>query len=610
MSHKLNVSNEFGLGSSRTRWQMFSRWISDYKWLLLGLLWLAVIALGYRGLNDYYRSVAANNTDVHYWWDNLYGALQMFKGSKGEVFGSLSWELQLARFLAPALAIYTSLLGLAAIFREQFQLLRLRFIKSHIVICGLGDKGLPLAEGFLAKGRPVVVIDRNRNNTNAPQLREKGAIVLTGNAADPDILHKARLSQADYLIATSDEDGTNAEIAFQARRVIRNRRGKALACLVHIYDANLSNLLQGWEFGETGAGPLRLEFFNIFESGARALLEQHSALIKKIAESAYPQPHVVIIGLGQMGSSLAVNLVRRWESFQGHAGRRLGITVIDIEAEKKTRLLLSRYPELAVWSRIIPRQMEIKSAEFENADFLQPGKEWNPALAVFICLDEDAQSISAALTLHQRSRESGIPIIMRMVRESGLGYLLSGKSDSYHNIQAFSLVERTCKPDLIFGCMYETLARVIHEIYLENEKSKSNIPVKNPAVVNWEELTDDLKESNRAQAQHIRTKLRSIGYDLRPSTSWHPAPYEFNQDQLKVMAILEHERFVRERLDQGWRPGAPGRPKELQRKTNPTLVGWDKLPLEEQQKDILFAASIPVILARAGFEVYPVKQVN
>ena len=199
---------------------------------------------------------------------------------------------------------------------------------------------------------------------------------------------------------------------------------------------------------------------------------------------------------------------------------------------------------------------------------------------------------------------------MRMVHESGLGSLLSGKGSGYRDIKAFSLIERTCKPDLIFGCMYETLARVIHEIYLENEKSKGNIPGKNPSVVSWEELTDDLKESNRAQAQHIRTKLRAIGYDLRPSTSWHPAPHEFSQDQLRVMAILEHERFVQERLDQGWRPGAPGRPKDLQRKTNPTLVGWDKLPLDEKQKDILFAASIPVILARAGFEVYPVKPEN
>ena len=77
-----------------------------------------------------------------------------------------------------------------------------------------------------------------------------------------------------------------------------------------------------------------------------------------------------------------------------------------------------------------------------------------------------------------------------------------------------------------------------------------------------------------------------------------------------MMAILEHERFVKERLDQGWRPGAPGRPKDLIRKTNPTLVEWDKLPIDERQKDILFADSIPVILARAGFEVYPVKQVN
>ena len=599
------TDNDLRIDINRTWWQVFIHWLADYKWVFIGCLWIVVIALGYIGFTDYFDKEAINNTKNRYWWDILYHTFQMFVLENPDTVGSSNWQLQLARFLAPVLTVSTSLVVIGVIFREQLQLFRLRFLKKHIVICGLGTKGLPLVEGFLKKGCRVVVIEKDGNNSSIPQCREKGGIVLIGNAADPYILRKTRLFRADYLIATCGEDGTNAEIAYQVHPLLRKRKGKALDCLIHIYDANFCKLLQGWEFGETDTKPLRLEYFNIFESGTKALLEQNAALINNISESEYAEPHVVVIGLGQMGSSLVVNLVRRWEGLPNRVGRKLCITVVDIEAIRKTVLLLSRYPELTKYSKLLPRQMDIQSAEFEEVDFLKPGKEWSQALAVFICTDDDVRSFSTALTLNQRSKDLAIPIIIRMVQESGLSSLLVGKDKKYRNIQAFSLVERTCKPELIFGCMYETLARVIHEVYLENERATGKTPAENPAMVSWEELTDDLKESNRAQAQHLRAKLRAIGYDLWPSSSWYPQPYKFSQQQLLAMAKLEHERFVKERINQGWRAGTPGQAKDLKRKINPTLVDWDKLPAEEQQKDIIFATNIPVVLARAGFEVYP-----
>jgi hypothetical protein len=597
--------DDFNLKASQHQRQVVTHWLSDNKWPIIGFLWSATIALGYLGLSNYYERIDAQTNKVHYWWDTIYSTFQLFTLQKGEVFGSLNWELQLARFLAPSLTIYTTLAAFTAIFREQIQLYHLRFLKKHIVVCGLGGKGLPLVEGFLEKGRQVVIIEKDINNSNVSLCREKGAFILDGNATDVEILRKARISSADYLVAACGEDGVNAEIAYHARSLVRNRRGNSLSCLIHIYDSDLCHLLQEWEFGNSDNEPFRLEYFNVFESGARSLLEQHKAIFQMISKSEYKEPHLVIIGLGQMGSSLLVNLVRQWQNTQNNKGRKLSITTIDLEAKRKTELLRSRYPEIDVYGNLLPRQMDVKSAEFEKADFLCQSKEWNRALAVFICMDNDSRSFSTALTLHNHS-ELNIPIIVRMSRESGLSSLLTGKCNDNYNIHSFSLLERTCRPDLIFGCMYETMARAIHNIYIENERNKGNTLKENPSMVPWEELPNDLKESNRAQAQNIWSRLRAIGYDLRLSNAWHPEPYQFNQNETKEMAELEHERFVKERLKQGWKLG----PRDLMKKTNPTLKPFAELPADEQQKDFLFASNTSLIISRAGFEVYRINKEN
>ena len=58
---------------------------------------------------------------------------------------------------------------------DQLDLLRLRRIRHHVVICGLGDKGLRLARSFRGRGRPVVVVERDETNARIRACQESGA---------------------------------------------------------------------------------------------------------------------------------------------------------------------------------------------------------------------------------------------------------------------------------------------------------------------------------------------------------------------------------------------------------------------------------------------------
>ena len=123
------------------------------------------------------------------------------------------------------LSLVTAALAAYLIKADRLQMLRLRRLRKHVVICGLGDKGLLLVKAFRARGSPVVVIEQNDTNDRIPSCREHDAIVLIGNATERAMLDMARVREAQYLIAVCGPDATNAEVAAHARAMVGHRQG-------------------------------------------------------------------------------------------------------------------------------------------------------------------------------------------------------------------------------------------------------------------------------------------------------------------------------------------------------------------------------------------------
>ncbi|MBM3245574.1 MAG: hypothetical protein FJZ15_07290, partial [Candidatus Omnitrophica bacterium] len=153
--------------------------------------------------------------------------------------------------------------------------------------------------------------------------------------------------------------------------------------------------------------------------------------------------------------------------------------------------------------------------------------------------------------------------------------------------------------EVIFYAARETIARTIHEKYIEDNKSK--IKPDDPALLPWEELNAGYKYSNQEQADHILEKLRSLDYDILPVTKRDINLIKFTPEEVLKMAELEHERFVLERKKQGW---VHGKVKDPVRKINPCLVPWDELDDENKEININIVKAIPEILSEAGLEIH------
>ena len=127
----------------------------------------------------------------------------------------------------------------------------------------------------------------------------------------------------------------------------------------------------------------------------------------------------------------------------------------------------------------------------------------------------------------------------------------------------------------------------------------------NLSMVPWDDLPEDLKESNRRQAGYMTVRLEKVGCAITPIGGLEEELFEFSADEVELMAEIKHERWIEERLADGW-SYAPGE-KDTERKTSPYLILWNALSEEIKEYDRETVRAMPAFLKEAGFQIYRQK---
>ena len=168
--------------------------------------------------------------------------------------------------------------------------------------------------------------------------------------------------------------------------------------------------------------------------------------------------------------------------------------------------------------------------------------------------------------------------------------------DQHVDADAFA---RLVLQGVLFAAAREAIAQAIHERYLRNHADDKE----QGAVVlrQWPELPEVYRKSNRSQADDMIRKLEALDCGYRPMLASAPKAFSLSKAEIEQLAEMEHDRWMKERVDAGYSPG-PVRNDE--RKTHPDLVAWSALSDEARQYDRDTVAAIPEFMAEAGFEVY------
>ena len=90
-----------------------------------------------------------------------------------------------------------------------------KYLEGQVVLVGFGRVGKRIASALEARGIPYVVAEQNRELVE--NLRKKGMVAVSGNAADPAVLIQAHLADAAMLVVATPDSLNVRQMANTAR---------------------------------------------------------------------------------------------------------------------------------------------------------------------------------------------------------------------------------------------------------------------------------------------------------------------------------------------------------------------------------------------------------
>jgi hypothetical protein len=562
-----------------------ARYLSDYRWLILAVASLVAFALGFDGWWHVFRGQQGHNpnvTDCAYWSLN-----DFFVNSPAQV--NVPWTLNIARFLAPAVAGWAGLSALGSLFRDRVQQMRIPLMRDHVVICGLSaNAGNAFVRHLHDEQINVVVIELDANNPSIELCRSLGVPVIIGDAQRQRTLKVAGAHRAGRVLAITTDDAVNTQIVATVREFAAHR-SRQPRCLALVTNPEFCRLLRVQE-AQRGDPELSIDFFNIDEIGARLMLEDYPI------DVSHGRAHIVVAHLDPLGVWLVYHAARTWYEKRGDSREPLVVTVFDHQPKDRVEALLGDHPALEKACKFVP--FSATARDISRLPQHHNGIDTPPISRAYVTCERDAYAFETALSL-RHALEPTIPVVLALSRPHGVAGLLDDvkEAGALSNIDVFPSIERTCTAELVRGGSFEPIAQAIHERWRQEAIAKGQTA---PA---WRDLDEPRKESSRDQAREIPIHLRKVDCAIAPLRDWDAKDFTFTDPEIRMLAIAEHERWNRERIADGWRLADV---KNVERKETPYLLPWEQLKKsypEIAELDPAFISAMPAILASAGLQI-------
>ena len=110
---------------------------------------------------------------------------------------------------------------------------------GHIIVCGLGNVGFRVVEELIRQEERVVAIERKRDNPFISTARRLGVAVIVGDAGVAEVLRQAHGARAKAVVAATDNELANLEVALLARELNPHQR-----VIVRLTDAQMAQTLR------------------------------------------------------------------------------------------------------------------------------------------------------------------------------------------------------------------------------------------------------------------------------------------------------------------------------------------------------------------------------
>lgn len=282
--------------------------------------------------------------------------------------------------------------------------------------------------------------------------------------------------------------------------------------------------------------------------------------------------HLVVVGMTSMGVALAMKAahIAHYPNFVRDSNLKTRITFIDLNADTEFDMLRGRYSVLfeqcdyrvvdtidpsrsyvseGKGKEIVDIEFEFVKGAVESRPVQQLLVEWaNPdcrsLLTVAICFEQPQKSIATALYMPRCVYGKALSILVRQ-NVSCSTIELVRQAAQYRQLRAFGMLDECY--DTENNCMQQSMR--VNFVYNKISPEEEDWRPLDDGVAEalWKSLMTVHRWSNIYNAHSIPTKLRSFGAE-EPADLWNDSVL------IERMARVEHNRWVMERLIQGYRP--------------------------------------------------------
>ncbi|GAA2226006.1 hypothetical protein GCM10010413_21220 [Promicromonospora sukumoe] len=541
---------------------------ASFPWSRIGFVALVVVSLG---LGCWGLILDTTHVPGRTWYDVVYHDLQLFvmgadPASDG---GPLSWQLQVARFLAPGTAVYALFEAARALFTGEIRRFRERRARGHAIVVGQTDAADTVTAALESAGHRVL---RTPDAAGLPAVGLTGATVL-------------------YACGDDTTDATaNVLTVAEAEAAVRQAGSGPERLYAHVSDPDLGVALQARHLSCAEPG---VDFFTLDVIAAQALAVREVRRLLDAPGGPVPVTHLVVVGSGEFAKALVVGLAREWELAAD--GLRLVVDLTADDADHVAGELRAR------WSPVAQR------IELRAVPVLGAGSASVPD-TVYVCHASDGASLRVALTATKLWHGGPGSLVLLLDGLAGLtGAFGTDASRVLDNLDGRlrTVTTRDLLADVervearAHADMYERIARSVHHVYLRNQLERGVGWGEVPAMVRWEDLPDDLRASNRGWVVGLPARLSRMGATIAPRDG--AAEVVFEGAELDRLAEAEHELWESVRVAQGWRTGQV---RDDAARVHPMIgMPWSELPEANREKDRDVVRLLPEILAEFGLEV-------
>ena len=449
-------------------------------------------------------------------------------------------------------------------------LLRYR-MRNHTVFIGMDDSAIPILKKCIEENRNAVILSeetaadiRTMIGKSISQKADARVVVYHGERTDKKEIEALCLAEATEVFILpchlfSDTDSTNLDVV----KTIANNCGEkgrmGLKCTAIFNDDATVTCFERSDIDEVVKKSLVFNPVIQSDSIARALLSGNvycnSFLDREqITADSSRFIDLFIFGLGEMGCGLFCQAARQlhFPNFD-KVKSRINLVGSDTDfAYFRTRFrefvtIAKRESDQSILDIQLRSFLSTDTSSIESAIY-KAITDPESMVTIAVCSEEPSQSLKQVISLPRAVFEPRIPVWVYKPDSNSLTDLMR-KNSYYSNIVVFG-----DNVPLFYDNDSFLVAQRINWVYSRFSETKQ-LPTELPGedewkqkwIPAWESLSIAKKWSNLHHADSIPIKLRSLG--INPSLKM-----DLTNDQVQLLAKVEHNRWVAETLLAGYRP--------------------------------------------------------